>query len=497
MGEYERTSTVVINSSLAPILTAYIERLQAVLRNLGYSRPIYIMQSTPGVFNAREAPSRAVKTLKSGFAGGVLGSVYLGKLLGHRDIITTDMGGTSFETCVVKGGEPTIENTPVVGQYNLATPMIDVRFIGSGGGSVARADSGLIKVGPQSMGAQPGPACYDKGGDKATVTDADVVLGIINPEYFLGGRMKISKDKATEAIKSNVADVLGVEVEQAASGIKQVVDSQMADLVRKITIESGYDPRDFVLYAYGSAGPTHCHGYGKDLSVQGIVIPALAPAHSAFGIVSSDIYTDFQLSDPMRAPPGQRTFSEYIDAKRIYRHLRLLERKASANLVGQGVPREKIRLARTVSMKYSLQVFEVEVGLPQGEIGEEQIDGLLGSFENKYDELYGKGVGYRHAGVEILTLRVVGVGEVLKPSLKPFELGSSDSSHAFKARRGVYFVESGDFITTKTYDGQRLKPGNQIEGPAIIEHQATTIVISPSQVAFVDKYGNTNLRSVN
>ena len=255
IGEYERTATTALNSYLALKVVSYLDEVETVLRKRGFTGKFYILNSAGGVMPAQEAARRPVLLVASGPTGGVLGSLQLAKTLGHRNVITTDMGGTSFDVSIIVDDKPLVSGTHEAGGYHLNTPMIDIRAVGAGGGSIARVESGLLRVGPESAGAKPGPACYGRGGTLATVTDADVVLGIISPDNFLGGRMKLDAEAARTAIRTQIAEPLGLSVEQAAAGIVRVVDAHMADTLREVSIGRGYDPRDFVIFAYGGAGP--------------------------------------------------------------------------------------------------------------------------------------------------------------------------------------------------------------------------------------------------
>ncbi|MDZ4246050.1 MAG: hydantoinase/oxoprolinase family protein, partial [Dehalococcoidia bacterium] len=261
-GEYERTAAVVINSYLSPIISNYLKNLSRQFEDLGLKCPALIMTSAGGVLPVKEAGEKAVSLLESGPAGGIIASTYLGQALGHKNIIATDMGGTSFDAGLIIDNQPVMTHRSVVGKYHINIPMIDISSIGTGGGSIARVDGAYLRVGPYSAGAVPGPVCYGKGGTEPTVTDADVVLGYIDPDFFLGGRIKLDKEAAAAAIKEKIAGPLGISVVEAAAGIRRVSDSQMADLLRKVTLQRGHDPREFVLFAYGGAGPTHCASFG-------------------------------------------------------------------------------------------------------------------------------------------------------------------------------------------------------------------------------------------
>jgi N-methylhydantoinase A len=432
----------------------------------------------------------AASTILSGLAGGIIGSSYLGRLLGYRNIINTDMGGTSFEVGIIHRGVPLVAVHPLsprfgiyISRYHLALPMIDITAIGSGGGSIAWLDEGTLKVGPRSAGAHPGPSCYGKGGTEPTVTDADIVLGYLNSEYFLGGRMPLDPNASSEAIRNKIAIPLGIDLTEAAKGIYEVVNNQMADLIRSLTIERGYHPKDFVLFAYGGAGPMHCGSYGNALGVTKMLVPGrgFATAHSAFGVATSDLSKTFSLSDPTAEP---------FEAQRINRNFSNLEAKALETLATWGVAREEIILRRSVDMRYKKQTHEITIDVSSIEFGQQGVDQLIELFERNYELLFGAGTSHREAGVELITFRVDALGTVGKPSLKLHSLEGPDSGTALKAKRGAYFAEVDDFTETEIFEGSKLRAGNMIHGPAIIEYPGTTVVVHPGQTCTVDEYLN-------
>ncbi len=317
IGEYERTATTALNSYLAPKVVSYLGGIEQMLRDRGFAGAFSIMNSAGGVMPVAEAARRPVTLVMSGPTGGVMGSVHVGKRLGYDNIIATDMGGTSFDVAIVVDGKPLTTKNHEAGGFHIATPMVEVRSIGAGGGSIARVVDGLLKVGPDSAGARPGPVCYGRGGTRATVTDADVVLGIIDPATFLGGKMRLDRDAATRAIEEQVARPLNLSTEQAAAGIRRIVDSQMADTLREVTIGRGHDPRDFVIFAYGGAGPVHCAGYGAELGVPKMVVPVTSMAHSAFGALAADVQYSSERSLLMRGGGGTLPTWHGLDAGQI------------------------------------------------------------------------------------------------------------------------------------------------------------------------------------
>ncbi|HEY7068248.1 MAG TPA: hydantoinase/oxoprolinase family protein [Chloroflexota bacterium] len=489
IGEYERTATAVINSYLGPVINRYVGLLEDRLHESGFGGDFSVMDSGGGVMRAREAAQRAVNMLTSGPAGGVLASAALAKRLGYPNVLTSDMGGTSFDVGLIVDGEPLVETFSQAGNYHLACPRIRVTAIGSGGGSIARVEDGILVVGPQSAGAEPGPACYDRGGTQPTVTDADVVLGVIDPDYFLGGRIPLRRDLAEEAIRRQIAAPLGMTVPQAAAGIRSVADNQMADLLRKVTVEQGHDPRDFVLFAYGGAGPTHAYAFAREAGIGTIVVPSTATAHSAYGAVSSDQFRAFQLSDPQRTPPHSQRASEHLDVARI--HAKFAELEARCNAAMDDHP--ALRLSRVLYFRFRRQTHELPIPVPSGELTGEDVDRLAEEFHDRYERIYGKGTSLPEAGIEINTYRVEGhiptpapVTEARAPS------GEASLTGALLGRRQVAF--GGDLVETAVYRGEDVPAGAALDGPAILEFPGTTVVIGPGQHGTLDAEGNVVIR---
>ena len=488
--EYERSATTCINAYLSKVVASYISNLETQLRELGLKGPFLIMNSIGGVLSSQEAPHRAVTLLSSGPTGGVIGSLYLAEVLGHRNVITTDMGGTSFDVGLIVDGRPLIATTSVTEKYHILTPMIDIHAIGAGGGSIAHVEGGHLKVGPNSAGASPGPVCYDRGGTEPTVTDADVVLGIIDPDYFLGGKIRLNKAKAEAAIQAKIAQPLNMTVTEAAAAIRTVVDSKMADLLRNLTLEKGYDPRDFVLYAYGGAGPTHCASYGSELNIKAIIVPSTATVHSAFGAVSSDIHHSQSLSDILRTPPFFDKASNHLDANRMSVNFKNLEQVCAQALARNGVAEADMEFFRYVDIQYRRQTHQITVPVVTYSLTPEAVDDLIERFEKKYEELYGAGAAYREAGIEITTFRIDAMGRTPKPKLQQYALVKTDLSSAQMGERDVYFGEVEKFVRTKVYRGLDIRAGSQIDGPAIFEYPGTTVVIGPNQRGTLDCWLN-------
>jgi N-methylhydantoinase A len=483
--EYERTATTVINAYLGDVTARYLASLIERLRAHGFRHEPVIMQSSGGVVPVRQAQARAVSLLSSGPAGGVMGAVALGNALGYRDLITTDVGGTSFDVGLVVDGEPQFSLSPVFAKYHTVLPGIDIPSIGAGGGSIAWIEAGtrLLKVGPRSAGAVPGPVCYDAGGTEPTVTDANVALNRLNPNYFLGGAQVLDADKARAAIREKIAGPLGVSVEEAALGIVDILDARMADLVRKVSIGRGYDPRDFVLLAFGGAGPLHVGAYARDVGARQIIIPAHASEFSAWGIAGSDLVNLRQVSEPMLAP---------FDPARLNTLYSRLEEEARATLAREGIAEGSISFARYIDMRYRGQIHEVRVPVPSGALGAEQLAKIHQTFEDTYNRKYGQGAAYRKAGIEARTYQVRGIGRIPKPARVKHERAGTDASAARKETRDVYF--RGGWRATPVYAREKMQAGNCIRGPALVEAVDTTVLVPPAMSLTIDEYGNMVMR---
>ena len=381
IGEYERTATTVLNSYLAPKVADYLDRIESLLRQRGFRGKFNVLNSAGGVIPAGEAARKPVLLVASGPAGGVMGSLQLAQEIGHNNVITTDMGGTSFDVALVVDGKALVSGTHEAGGFHLNTPVIDIRAIGAGGGSIARVEAGLLRVGPDSAGAVPGPVCYSRGGKLATVTDADLVLGILSPDNFLGGRMKLDLAAAATAIREQIAAPLGMSVAQAAAGIRRVVDGHMADTLREVTIGRGHDPRDFVLLAYGGAGPAHCIGYGAELGVPRILIPATSMAHSAYGALASDIQQSAERSLVLRAGGGSRDPWDGLDCDAINAVFAELQERCVAAMEQSGFTQAQSALARSIDMRYRRQTHDLMVPVPDGALTPATARKLVETFE--------------------------------------------------------------------------------------------------------------------
>ncbi len=477
-GEYERVTATALNAYIGPVMARYLGSLDRELKSAGYARPLQITQCGGGSISVNEAMHSPLLTLDSGPVSGVTGSVELGRAMGCPNIITTDMGGTSFDVGIIFDGRPAYSFVSNVAQYEYFLPKVDIQAIGSGGGSLARVDamSRTMQVGPESAGADPGPACYGKGGETATVTDADVVLGIINPDNFLGGRMRLDRAKAIAAVE-RIAKPLGLGLNEAAAGIARIAEFKMADIIRKMTVEKGFDPRDFVLFAFGGAGPAHAGVFARELGVQKVVIPQkeIASTWCAFGAASADILHVYEQVDIQPSP---------FDLQRINSALKKLEQKANAQLDQDGIVAARRRFSFSLDIRHKGQINEVEVMLDKGRLEPKSSEPLLRRFYARYEQLYGKGSSYRDARLEAVTLRLRATAETPRPRLKVFKKMSSKlNSNAKSAKRNVYWSE------LKKH-GAMLVPGNRIKGPAVVETTDTTVAVHPGGGLRVDAFGN-------
>ena len=480
--EYERGAATIINAYLTRNVSSYLTKLQGELATGGVKSNPVVMQSSGGVMSIEKAKNRPVRLLTSGPAGGVIGAKFLGEILKHPNIVTTDVGGTSFDVGLVVEGEAQFTNIATFDKYEVALPVIDVATIGAGGGSIGwiEADTGVLRVGPQSAGAEPGPACYNMGGTQSTVTDANVVLGRINPDYFLGGRQKLDSDASYKAFES-LAEALGMTVPEVASGIIDIADENMADLVRRVTIERGYDPREFVLYAFGGAGPMHAGAYGRSAGCKSILIPKEASEFSAFGIAGSDVMVVEELSNPRTAPFNPSEFNAFFQQ---------LEQSAVESLRENGIADDRMLLQRYVRLRYKGQVHEVETPIPAGKIGEEQVNEMLDNFDRIYETKYGHGTTTSDVTMYAITYRIHGFGRMNLPELVKHKPGDAVASSAVKANRQVYYSEAGGFVDTPIYDGALLRSGHCFSGPAIVESADTTTILHPDQEVEIDAYLN-------
>jgi N-methylhydantoinase A len=484
VGEYERAATAVVNAFVAPTVDTYLHQLEARLRDLRLRTPLLVLQSSGGVMTVRDTVP--IHTIESGPAAGMVAVRELSAELDAPNIVATDVGGTTFKVGLLVDREWGFSKETIINQYSLILPMIDLVSIGAGGGSIAWADDGRLRVGPQSAGADPGPACYAWGGTEPTVTDADLVLGFLNPDRFLSGRFPLHRDLAERAIKRHVADpIFGGDVVAAAAAIRRVVDAQMADLVRKTTIERGYDARNFTMVAYGGAGPLHAADYGQHIGINTIVVPHSATAYSAYGAAISDIGKFAQRSVP-------RSFlTNNARLEVAYEHL---EAESRDLVTRQSLHAEDISVVRWADMRYERQLHDVRVN-PRGEAdGHPVAERLTDAFISRYRELYGSQAVLARARPVLLRIGVEVTGRIERPPLAPMPLSGPEPSGGLAGPRRMFWPDSGTWIATPTFDSMRLAAGNRVAGRAVIEQPGTTILIPAGWEAEIDRLGNTILR---
>ncbi|MDY6864055.1 MAG: hydantoinase/oxoprolinase family protein [Thermodesulfobacteriota bacterium] len=480
--EYSRAMTVIIDAAIGRLMEDYINSLNKDLMDRGLKYPISIMQAYGGVTSS--ATARPISTIDSGPVGGVIGSVYLSKIIGCPNIITTDVGGTSFDISLITNGTWFFAKEPLVDRYRVQIPMIDIKTVGAGGGTIARIDpaTGSLKVGPDSAGSNPGPVCYDLGGTEPTVTDADLILGYINPDYFFEGKMRLNKEKAHKALEEKIANPLKISVVEAAAGIYELTNIFMADNLRLAVIEKGYDPRDFVLFAFGGNGPMHAASYGRELGVKSVYIPPQASTFSAFGIASSDIVHAYKYTE-LHNMPG--------DLQKLNDTFLKMEKKALEDMANEGIKKDRVILERELDMRYRKQVHEVGIPVKSGKLTQTSISEIMDSWETRYELIYGKGSGFKEAGIQIVSFGLTAISRTPKPKIKKAEDPPvADVFPALKFSRDAFFKKYNDFVETSVYDYQKLRYGNIIEGPAIIEASTTTMIILPEQKARMDEYMN-------
>lgn len=481
--EYERSSTTAIDAVSKPLAKKYFSHLKQGLRQSGFSSTLLIMKSNGGLISVKQAGDFPVYTLESGPAGGTIGAAFLGDAIGQRNLIAIDMGGTTFKVSVVDTG---IARTRSEGEVEWGipyrVPMIDISEIGAGGGSIAWIDrEGILRVGPQSAGADPGPVCYGMGGKEPTFTDACLALGYLNPEYLLGGEMRVDKKNAEDVIHRKIADPLHLDPIEAAYGIVEVSNQIMLGSMRVSSVEKGYDPREFATMAYGGAGPVIAGYLTKELGSRLLIIPPHPGIFSAIGMLVSDIRLDF-----MRPFHHRVRGADLDQVNKVYR---MMEAEAVKSLK-KDFPRMSYRIMRTADMRYVGQNYELNAAVPSGHESERTMRTAEHNFAKEHQKMYGHAKGVE---VEFVNLRVTVFGVIRKPRLR--SLPAAKNSAKQKAKREVYFGRRASFVNTPVYDRSILGAGTELEGPSILEETDSTIVVYPKQKASVDEYGNILIRT--
>jgi N-methylhydantoinase A len=490
--EYERASTTVMSAYVGPTISSYVEALDGELRRMGIAGSFEIMQSSGGVMSAQAVARKPIYSVESGPAAGVIAATHLGKLCNQPNIISFDMGGTTAKAGLIRHGKPSITHDFRVGSHlssglragghPIKIPVIDLAEVGAGGGSIAWVDAGgALQVGPLSAGAAPGPACYGFGGAQPTVTDANLLLGYLDPGYFLGGRMRIYPERSAAAI-APLAKRLGLDAVETARGIYEIANTHMGSAVRVVTIQRGIDPREFAVMAFGGAGPVHAVKVAEQFEIPNVIVPVSPGLASALGLLVSDMAEDYVATLLMEG--------RQADAGRIGQLLGELEQNGRAALRAQGVAEGDIVIQRMIDVRFKHQSHELSVPIPDGPIGPATLSAAEEGFRRLYHELYGV---LPNDPCQFVNFRVRATGVVPKPQLSAAPAGDGNARRALKGTRKAYFAESGGFTETSVYDRARLRPGDEVPGPAIVEEPDSTTVCPPPYKIRVDEYLNLHI----
>jgi len=479
--EYERMTTTALNSYIGPIVGKYANLFKQRVKEMGMSVTPYINQSNGGLMSIETTFGKPIKTALSGPAAGVSGATYMTKLAGIKDIITFDMGGTSTDVCLIQNNTPKLTTSKAIAEFPVRVPMTDVTAVGAGGGSIAWIDNGgMLKVGPESAGASPGPVSYGRGGALPTVTDANVVLHRLNPKYILGGRMKIDEEAAYKAIEEKIAKPMGISTIEAARGIVTVVNSNMARAIRVVSVERGYDPREFTLVAFGGAGALHAVKVGKDLGIKKVMIPGNPGILCAVGLLVSDIRSDYVKTniadfDKENIDLMNECFQSLVD-------------EGNAWLDDEKIPGSQKVIIKRADMRYFGQNFELSIDVNYDKIDESNIEEIKALFHREHKREY----GYCREGarIQIVNFRATALGKVSTVKFEEKPDGGEDAGGAVIEERDVYFEEANGYIPTQIYNRDALKTNNTFMGPAVIEQMDATIVVPPGHKVTIDKYHN-------
>jgi N-methylhydantoinase A len=492
--EYFRASTTVVNACVKPVVANYLAGIESQLKKQGTKAELLTMQSNGGVLTFEQAAERPVFMVESGPAAGVIAANFIARNLGFSDVVSFDMGGTTAKAGLILEGRPKVtkeyevgaEARPGAGQsrgsgYPIRTPVIDLVEIGAGGGSKAWVDpGGVLRVGPQSAGADPGPICYRRGGEEPTITDANLVLGRINPHYFLGGEMELDLEGATEGIRKRCAIPLGLDTIAAATGIVEIANAVMVNALRLTTVRRGYDPRALVMVAFGGAGPLHANRLCAEMQIPRLIVPLSPGTASALGLLTTDIKHEFSRTRIMRG--------DQADASAINTIFAAMEKKGSELLKKEGIPAERMSFPREIEMRYKGQSYELAVACAPGPMSAETLAQVCSRFHAEYERAYGR--GYPAELVELVNYRVTAVGAIPSPPVRRISSQGRAVDQAMKGARQIFFSESGGFVETSVYDRYGLESGQHIVGPAVVEEMDSNTLIHPGFEADVDSFGN-------
>jgi N-methylhydantoinase A len=480
---YDRVSTTVLNSYVGPILSRYLKSLVHKLEEIGFDGILLIMQSNGGVVSPKIAIDNAAVTILSGPAAGPVAGIEYACVQGYSDFITIDMGGTSFDAALIKDKTPLVTTEGEIDRLRIALPMLGIVTIGAGGGSIGWVDEGgLLRMGPQSAGSNPGPSCYGLGGELPTCTDADLILGYLDKDFFAGGKILLSFEKAEKAIKEKIADPLGMSVEEAAAGMYRVINVNMATGVREVSVQRGHDPREFPLIVAGGAGPVHACMIGSELEIPVMIIPKESSIFCAAGMLMSDLKHDFvrtystRLADMDRQKFKALFFEMADEAGKLLRSERIQE--------------DAIQHIYSVDLRYVKQYHEVNVGITRKDIEDGNIERMASQFHPEHNRLYGYSLEEQGTPIELINLRLLSLGKTVKPRFSEEAFEGTDPSKAFKKTRKVYLPLEETFADVPVYDGHKMKRGNRVEGPAVIEQVNTTTFVTPEYNVLCDRYGS-------
>lgn len=480
---YDRISSTVLNSYVGPNLSSYLGRLMSRQREISFGGVLLIMQSNGGVMSPEVARKSPALTLLSGPAAGPRAGLGYARLHGYNDCITVDMGGTSFDASLVRDGTAVVVTDGEINRYRIAFPMLDIVTVGAGGGSIAWIDAGgLLRVGPQSAGADPGPACYGKGGTLPTCTDADLILGYLDPAFFAGGKIKLDREAAFRAVKEKVAAPMGLAVEKAAAGIYDVINTNMARGVREVSVKRGYDPREFPMVAAGGAGPLHACMICHELEIPLFIVPRESSIFCAAGMLMSDLQHDFVRSFV--------SVLKDIDWSRLDGLVTDMIQEGTSHLRRESIPEDRRRFTLKLDCRYSKQYHEVSFPVPVESVQKRDAHTVLTSFHAEHKRMYGYSLEEEGTPIELINVRVRAVGYTEKPSYSDEPYVGKDAVDAQKRERAVYLPEQHKSEQVCVYDGHRLCHGNQIPGPALIEQRNTTLLLSPTYDCVCDRYGS-------
>lgn len=478
--EYERTSTAVINAYIARRVGNYLNRIQAGLTDRGYTRPFFVNQSSGGVMSVRAARNKPVQTIMSGPAGGGVSAAFVGRAAGYENVIAFDMGGTSTDVSLTYQGKIRVTAESQIERHPLLVPMVDVHSIGAGGGSIAWVDyAGALNVGPQSAGAEPGPACYGRGGADPTVTDANLILGRV-PSRLLGGRMTLDEEAARRAV-ARVAEQLGLDPVTGAAGIIRIVNTRMAYAIRAVTVQRGLDPKDFALLAFGGAGPIHACEIAAELGIPTVIVPVAPGAFSALGMLLSEVRHDFSRTRLVRAEAANPAEMDALYAEMAAEAVQVL-----ADEVGPDTP---VRMERAVQMRYVGQEYTVRVPVPDGPLTAEGLAVLRREFDRLHDQAYGHASDTEPTELINLRLTAFGVLGTVQFEERPAG-GPAPDPGALAGTTRILLDPAAGFLDCPVYDRDQLLAGNRIHGPALVVEKGATIVLIPGFRCTVDRTGN-------